>query len=454
MSEELGLRAQTPLAPPLWRQLQACAAALQSVLDGRNHSQALSQVATPLRPGAQALLFAVLRHCGAAQAIRDLLINRAPSAPVNALLCTGLGLLLMEAKAMYPAHTLVSQLVEAAKHHPQTRGQSAFINACVRRFLREEKALRAKAFRNQTAQWNFPLWWIQRVQHDYPAHWQTVLHASQQAAPMTMRVNRQKISREELQQSWHSQGVLSDAVGADGLVLRQAKAVQAIPGFAQGLCSVQDAAAQLAAPLLLQGLQAPQGDRLQVLDACAAPGGKTAHLLEYADAQVWALDIDALRCERICENLLRLGLQATVVCADVTDTHTQAWWSGQLFDAILLDAPCTASGIVRRHPDIPLLRRDSDVAALVQTQRRLLQALWPLLKPGGRLLYCTCSVFHDEGQGQIDSFLARNTQATLLPSPGHLIPGVSANPEWLLDNAASGHDGFFYALLEKRDACV
>ena len=175
-------------------------------------------------------------------------------------------------------------------------------------------------------------------------------------------------------------------------------------------------------------------------------------MLEYADAQVWALDIDALRCERISENLLRLGLQATVVCADVTDT--QAWWSGQLFDAILLDAPCTASGIVRRHPDIPLLRRDSDVAALVQTQSRLLKALWPLLKPGGRLLYCTCSVFHDEGQGQIDSFLARNTQAALLPSPGHLIPGVSANPVWLLDNAASGHDGFFYALLEKRDACV
>lgn len=452
MSEEPGLRAQTPLAPPLWRQLQACASALQSVLDGRNHNQALSQVATPLRPGAQALLFAVLRHWGAAQAIRDLLVNRAPSAPVNALLCTGLGLLLMDKEAMYPAHTLVSQLVEAAKHHPQTRAQSAFINACVRRFLREEKALRAQAFQNQTAQWNFPLWWIKRVQHDYPAHWQTVLQASQQAAPMTMRVNQQKTSREALQQLWLSQGVLSDPVGESGLVLRQAKAVQAIPGFAQGLCSVQDAAAQLAAPLLLQGLQVTQGHRLQVLDACAAPGGKTAHLLEHADAQVWALDIDALRCERISENLRRLGLQATVVCADVTDT--QAWWSGQLFDAILLDAPCTASGIVRRHPDIPLLRRDSDVAALVQTQRRLLQALWPLLKPGGRLLYCTCSVFHEEGQGQIDSFLARNTQAALLPSPGHLIPGVPANPEWLLDNAASGNDGFFYALLEKRDACV
>lgn len=448
MMQAQGAVVLAPLAPPLWRQLQACAAALQSVLDGRNHHQALTQVATPLRPAAQALLFAVLRHWGATQGIRDLLIKRAPSPPVDALLCTGLGLLLLGKEAMYPAHTLVSQLVEAAKHHPQTRAQSAFINACVRRFLREENTLRAQAFQSPTAQWNFPLWWIKLVQNDYPANWQTILLASQQAAPMTLRVNRQKISREVLQQSWHSQGVLSDAVGADGLVLRQAKAVQAVHGFAQGLCSVQDAAAQLAAPLLLQGLQAGEGARLQVLDACAAPGGKTAHLLEYADAQVWAVDIDAQRCERIRENLQRLGLQATVVCADVSDTP--AWWSGQLFDAILLDAPCTASGIVRRHPDIPLLRRASDLTALVQTQRQLLLALWPLLKPGGRLLYCTCSVFRDEGQGQIDSFLARNTQAALLPSPGHLIPGVTANLAGLLDNAANGHDGFFYALLEKR----
>jgi len=452
MMQAQGAVALAPLAPPLWRQLQACAAALQSVLDGRNHSQALSQVATPLRPAAQALLFAVLRHWGATQGIRDLLIKRAPSPPVDALLCTGLGLLLMGKEAMYPAHTLVSQLVEAAKHHPQTRAQSAFINACVRRFLREENALRAQAFQSPTVQWNFPAWWIKRVQNDYPAHWQTILRASQQAAPMTLRANRQKISRQALQQLWHSQGVLSDAVGADGLVLRQAKAVQAVHGFAQGLCSVQDAAAQLAAPLLLQGLQATEGVRLQVLDACAAPGGKTAHLLEYADAQVWAVDIDDQRCERIRENLQRLGLQATVVCADVADT--KAWWSGQLFDAILLDAPCTASGIVRRHPDIPLLRRASDLTALVQTQRQLLLALWPLLKPGGRLLYCTCSVFRDEGQGQIDSFLVRNTQAALLPSPGHLIPGVAANLAGLLDNAADSHDGFFYALLEKRYADV
>ena len=440
------------LAPPLWRQLQACAGALQMVVEGRNHSQALSAVAPALRPAAQALLFAVLRHWETTQAVRNLLVKRAPSAPVNALLCTGLGLLLLGNEAMYPVHTLVSQLVEAAKHQPQTRAQASFINACVRRFLREEKALMDQALQGLPAQWNFPLWWIKRVQRDYPSDWQIILQASQQAAPMGLRVNRRKISRESLQQLWTEKGILADAVGEDGLVLRQAQPVQAIEGFSQGLCSVQDAAAQLAVPLLLKGLLASNGGRLNVLDACAAPGGKTAHLLEYGDVDVWALDIDAQRCERVHENLLRLGLQAKVVCADVADTSS--WWTGQLFDAILLDAPCTASGIVRRHPDIPLLRRESDIAALVKEQRRLLDALWPLLAPGGRLVYCTCSVFRDEGQYQIDSFLARNTQAVLRPSPGHLMPGMAANPAGLLDNAASGHDGFFYAVLEQRNADV
>ncbi len=439
------------LAPPLWRQLQACAQALQAVCEGRNHAQALSQVATPLRPATQALLFEVLRHWETTQAVRDMLVKRGPAAPVNALLCTGLGLLLGTA-AMYPAHTLVSQLVEAAKRHPPTRAQAAFINACVRRFLREATSLKAQAMQGLAAQWNFPLWWIQRVQRDYPNDWQTVLHASQQAAPMGLRVNRRKIARDHLQQQWAAQGVLSEAVGEVGLVLHQARPVQAIAGFAQGWCSVQDVAAQLAAPLLLKDLPSPSARPLRVLDACAAPGGKTAHLLEYADVDVWAIDIEEMRCQRIRDNLQRLDLQAHVVCADVMDTAQ--WWDGGLFDAVLLDAPCTASGIVRRHPDIPLLRRDSDVAALAQTQRRMLDALWPLLAPGGRMLYCTCSVFHEEGQGQIDSFLARNTQAVLRPSPGHLIPGASANATGLLDNALRGHDGFFYAVLERRQTDV
>jgi 16S rRNA (cytosine967-C5)-methyltransferase len=206
----------------------------------------------------------------------------------------------------------------------------------------------------------------------------------------------------------------------------------------------------MAAPLLLQGLPVPQGRRLRILDACAAPGGKTAHLLELCDAQVTALDVDPVRCERIGQTLARLGLRAQVVVADAG--QPPAWWDGAPFDAILLDAPCTASGIVRRHPDVRWLRRESDIAALAVTQARLLAALWPLLAPGGRLLYCTCSVFRAEGEQQVAAFVARHKEALLLPSPGHLLPMPSANTGGLPDNLASEHDGFFYALLEKHSS--
>ena len=211
---------------------------------------------------------------------------------------------------------------------------------------------------------------------------------------------------------------------------------------------MQDPGAQLAAPTLLRGLNAAAGQRLRVLDACAAPGGKTAHLLEMADVDVLALDIDEQRCHRIEDNLKRLQLKAKVLVADAA--KPSMWWDGQAFDAILLDAPCTASGIVRRHPDIPWLRRATDVTGLAKQQQTLLHALWPLLKPGGRLLYCTCSVFVQEGQGQIDSFLGNNTQARMLPSVGQLKPSLGAKHTGVLDNGLRDHDGFFYALLESR----
>src|SRR5690606_23583700 len=217
--------------------------------------------------------------------------------------------------------------------------------------------------------------------------------------------------------------------------------------------SVQDAAAQMAAPLLLDGLDLKQP--LRVLDACAAPGGKTAHLLELAGPgaplQVTALEIDAARSARIGDNLQRLGLQAQVLVADAA--RPQDWWQqasgGALFDAILLDAPCTASGIVRRHPDVRWLRRESDIAQLAALQSRLLAALWPLVRPGGRLLYCTCSVFRAEGDTQVQTFLAHNTDAQLLPSPGHLLPGNADKGGAVPDNLSGDHDGFFYALLQK-----
>ena len=436
------------LAPPLWQQLQACAQALQAVLQGRNHSQALTPVDPRLRPAAQALLFAVLRQWGRTLAVKKRLVQRQPSAEANALLCVGLALVLQEDQAMYPAHTLVSQLVEAAKRHPATKAQAAFINACVRRFLREREALMAQTNSLPSAQWNAPEWWIQAIRLDHPEDWQALLQVSLQAAPMAVRVNTRLISRDALQSHWRAQGIDTEVSGEVGLLLRQARGVHNLPGFQEGWWSVQDLGAQLAAPTLLQGLQAAAGQGLRVLDACAAPGGKTAHLLEMSDADVLALDIDAARCQRIEENLQRLHLKAQVRAADAA--HPSTWWDGQAFDAILLDAPCTASGIVRRHPDIPWLRRASDVAGLAKQQEALLLALWPLVKPGGRLLYCTCSLFKQEGQGQIDSFLVNNTQARLLPSPGQLKPASSANPAGVLDNGLRDHDGFFYALLERR----
>ena len=188
----------------------------------------------------------------------------------------------------------------------------------------------------------------------------------------------------------------------------------------------------------------------RILDACAAPGGKTAHLLESMDCDVTALDLDPARCARITQTLERLGLQARVVAGDAS--RPPDWWDNTFFDAVLLDAPCTASGIVRRHPDVPWLRRETDIAQLALVQARLLRSLWPLLRPGGRMLYGTCSVFRSEGSEQIQTFLAHNTDARLLPSPGHLLPHFDANDGSLPDNRSGDHDGFFYALLEKHAA--
>jgi 16S rRNA (cytosine967-C5)-methyltransferase len=254
------------------------------------------------------------------------------------------------------------------------------------------------------------------------------------------------LSRDECLRVWTQAGIDAEPTGHSGVQLARSQPVTRLPGFAEGWFSVQDAAAQRAAPLLLDGL-APDGPRLRLLDACAAPGGKTAHLLERVDADVLALDIDAARIRRIQENLDRLGLQARVAVADAA--RPADWWDGQVFDGILLDAPCTASGIVRRHPDVRWLRRDQDVAALAQQQARLLLALWPLLRPGGRLLYCTCSVFKAEGHEQVQAFLARHKDAQLLPSPGHLLPGLASADPSMSDNPMREHDGFFYALFQR-----
>ncbi|MCJ0766110.1 16S rRNA (cytosine(967)-C(5))-methyltransferase RsmB [Variovorax terrae] len=431
---------------PLWRQLQAAASVLAAIRAGASGTAALNDVDPGLRPGAQALVFHVLRQLGRAEALRRQLARRAPPPQVDALLCTALALGWREAEAPYEAFTLVDQAVEAAKRSPATRAQASFLNACLRRFLREREALVAATDRDPVAVWNHPRWWIERLRRDHPAHWQDILRANNSQAPMSLRVNARKSGVVQYLRSLDAMNIVATPAGDWGVTLVQARPVHDIPGFGEGVVSVQDGAAQQAAPLLLQGLAG--AGPLRILDACAAPGGKTAHLLELADAQVTALDIDPVRCERIHQNLQRLGLSANVVAADAG--RPQAWWDGQPFDAILLDAPCTASGIVRRHPDVRWLRRESDIAQLAAIQAALLATLWPLLKAGGRLLYCTCSVFKAEGDDQIQTFVAHNTDAVLRPSPGHLMPQTGANGGAVPDNPQGDHDGFFYALLEKH----
>jgi 16S rRNA (cytosine967-C5)-methyltransferase len=381
-------------------------------------------------------------------ALRKCLARKAPPAQADALLCTALALSWQDELAPYPVHTLVNQAVEAARRHKDMRAQAPFVNACLRRFLREREALIAQTDTDITALWNHPAWWVKRLQTDHPQEWQTILQAAQSAAPMTLRVSPKHSTVQAYLQALEAQGIAAKAVAEFGVQLLKAVPVHQLPGFSDGHVSVQDAAAQLAAPLLLNGLK-PSQQALRLLDACAAPGGKTGHLLEcHPEAQVLALDVDPVRCERIQQNLDRLKVTAQIVAADAAKPAD--WWDGQSFDGILLDAPCTASGIGRRHPDVRWLRRESDVAQLAAIQAKLLKALWPLVKPGGRLLYCTCSVFKAEGESQIQTFVQHNTDAQILPSPGHLTPSSATSETSLRDNVMGEHDGFYYALLEKR----
>ncbi len=440
--------ASPPGAVPLWRLLHATATCLMAVRGGRSGTAALEQVEPALRPAVQALSFQVWRSLARADNLRRLLAHRAPPPQTDALLCVVLALAWDESQSPYPSFTLVDQAVEAAKRHAATRAQAGFINGCLRRFLREREALVALSDQDPVARWNHPAWWIARVRQDHPQQWQQILQADRRHASMTLRVNVRRSSQAAYLAQLEADGIAAVAVGSSGIRLARPMPVQRIPGFDAGLVSVQDAAAQQAAPLLLHGL-VPRGERpLRILDACAAPGGKTAHLLESADCAVTALDVDPARCTRIHQTLARLGLQADVRAADAA--QPASWWQGEPFDAILLDAPCTASGIVRRHPDVPWLRRASDVDQLGQLQARLLAALWPLLAPGGRMLYCTCSVFRAEGDIQIQTFVEHNTDAALLPSPGHLLPRSAGIDATVPDNGDGDHDGFFYALLEKR----
>jgi 16S rRNA (cytosine967-C5)-methyltransferase len=340
-----------------------------------------------------------------------------------------------------PDHAAVQQTVEACRQLDKSWA-AGLVNAVLRRFQREREQIEAAVAEDPQARYAHPTWFIEAVKRDWPEHWQTILEAGNERPPFTLRVNRRVQDRDAYLGKLTALGIGASACehSPDGVTLESPMDVKQLPGFADGAVSVQDEGAQLAEHLL------DAQDGMRVLDACAAPGGKTCHLLERHTLHMTAVELEARRAQRIRENLTRLKLDATLKVADAT--QVQSWWDGESFQRILLDAPCSASGVVRRHPDVKLRRTPQEVASAAGLQAKLLGALWPLLAPGGKLLYVTCSVFQRENAAQIASFLAGHPDAAALPLQTGW--GVTAGAGRQVLTGQGGMDGFYYACLEKR----
>jgi 16S rRNA (cytosine967-C5)-methyltransferase len=430
-----------PAPDSLASALRQAATVIAAVLEGRSLTDSLERcwrdqprLAPAMRGAVQDLSYGALRGFGRGDFFLSRLLHKPLAQPaIRALLLAAL--FRLEARPD-DAHTTVDQAVDAAAH-VRRGGFKALVNAVLRGFLRSRETLQAQAAADTVARWQHPRWWIARVQAAHPEHWQSILEAGNAHPPLTLRVNRRRCDRDDYALRLLAAGIDSRALGEQALLLQRPVPADRLPGFADGLVSVQDFGAQQAAPLL--GVR----DGMRVLDACAAPGGKAAHLLELADIELTALDVDARRVERIGANLDRLGLAARVLCADCRALDT--WWDGRGFDRILADVPCSASGVVRRHPDIKWLRRDSDITAFAATQAAILDALWRVLAPDGKLLYATCSVFPEENSGQVSAFGMRHEDCVVLPLEG--APGL---PNALQLLPRPEHDGFHYALLHKR----
>jgi 16S rRNA (cytosine967-C5)-methyltransferase len=396
-------------------------------------TDAFSQTGVPsaARGAIQDIAYRAMRLRGMAEGILRLTVKRTPEPPLlNGLLQCALPLLLETEQPSYEAHTVVDQAVTAAASEPRIAHAKGLVNGVLRRFLREREALIEQAGKRMDARWNYPLWWITAMQAAYPDTWQDMLRTGNTLPPLTLRVNRRATTVNDYLYLLSQHGMHAVQVGPVALRLDKPVPVERVPGFADGLVSVQDAAAQLAAPLL----DVQEG--MRVLDACAAPGGKTGHLLESAQIDLLALDRDAQRLQRIEQNLRRLHLSAEVRQGDAS---RRDWWDGKPFDRILADVPCTASGIVRRHPDIRWLRRQEDTGRLTTLSGEILDNLWQMLRPGGKFLFVTCSVWPQESDQQAAAFEARQ-QAVRLPAPGQLLPVAQRDDD---------HDGLFYALFQK-----
>lgn len=390
----------------------------------------------------QQLCYGVIRWQPQLEAISQSLLTkslRAKDADVAALLLCGLYQL---RNMRVPSHAAISETVNACK----TLGKpwaTGLLNASLRNYQRQHDEIELEILQQEPAQYAHPDWLIQRFKQDWPEQWQAILEANNQQPPMMLRANKQHGTRDAYLDKLSQINIDACAIEScpEGILLTTACDVFQLPGFAEGYASVQDGAAQLVAYLL------DLKPNLRILDACAAPGGKTCHILEqFPENHMVALDIDPRRLQQIKQNTDRLNLSAELIAADAADL--ESWWDGQQFDRILIDAPCSGTGVIRRHPDIKVLRRPDDIATLAEQQQRLLNRLWPLLKPNGILIYTTCSALKQENEQQIARFLQEHPEAqeqTLLPPPAtrrsfgyQRLPG-----DTLLD-------GFYYASLRHR----
>ena len=333
------------------------------------------------------------------------------------------------------SHTVVDQAVSASRSLVHGKGMQGLVNAVLRSFIRQRESLLKQAAEEEVGRYSYPQWWINKLRGQYPQNFQAILEAGNKRPPMTLRVNQRKISVEAYRKLLAEKAMQAELLWSGAIQLTQPVMVENLPGFSEGWVTVQDAGAQLAAPFL------DVHDGMHVLDACAAPGGKSTHLLELADVSLTLLDHDSVRLAQVQQNLKRLHMTAErLVCGDAS--NPDEWWDGRPFDRILADVPCSASGVVCRHPDIKWLRRERDLVKFAASQQAILNALWKILGKNGKLLYVTCSIFAEENTMQIEKFLKHHPDACPLPLSGAAMIDGQLLPD-------TQHDGFFYTLLHK-----
>ncbi len=414
--------------------LQYSAEALNALEMGTTLTESFVNLPKELRSAVQSFTFTTLRHKARLLHVIYEFINKEPEIEVENLLLVAASVLLPDSPNQYNSHTLVNEAVNAATLSTKTQFAKGMINAVMRRCVENPQLFIGPI--NDDIPY-YQQWWIKRMKRAYPKDWRGILETNLHEPGFYLRVNTSKITKQEYQDLLQSENIATVDIphelvklAPEAIRLAHSTPILQLPGYDLGYFSIQDLGAQFAAHLL------PLKPEQTVLDACCAPGGKTTHLLELNTIHLKSLELDPSRLTRVQENLSRLGLSSNLIQGDACELST--WWNGEGFDAVLADVPCSASGIVRRHPDILELRRDEDLQQLSITQKKILGNLWTVLKPGGLLLYVTCSIFPEEGENQLQWLMKNFNDAIRLDCLGQLLPN-----QW--------HDGFFYGLIQKKE---